>query len=201
MSHLLLVDPIDQSVINTALESSVFSQTVRGGTLAGHQALFIEQTGRYNNGNTNGRNYIIRLKYGGRILHTMTSPSPTASTSYHAAVQRYLVQAVATNQLRTVCLGGFGGPASDAGSFAVATTPGVFGTNRVINADDLLPNFDTSIDQQLEITAQLSVAAATHEFVSMGVWVVLIGDGSKASVRPVYAWPVSVPSTHFLPTG
>lgn len=189
MSHILLRDVVDQTVINTAAEVAVFNQTIPAGLWPGN-VLLAEQTARYNNGNASARTFTCRLRLNGNLIVAFVTPSTTANTNYFGVMQRWALAAVATNQVRAVVRYAGGGPASDTGNFATTEIPGGGTTGRYGDVNMFASDskyVDLGKPVQMEVTVQMSVAAATHEFTSMGVWVILLGDGLSASSRPDYA--------------
>lgn len=184
MSHILARDVVDQSVINTTTETRLFAHVIEPGVWPGN-VLLVEQTGRYRNNNQNTRNYRIRLRLNGQQMFTAQAPSPTASTLYFAAAQRWLLAAVGTNRVDGIMLYACGGPGTDTGNFVLPEAPGGGGLNIYggVNVQTSEPTYvDLTKPVGLEITVQMNNTGANHEFHSMGVWVCFLGDGLKGSV-------------------
>jgi hypothetical protein len=188
VSYVLFQDTIDQVVSNTAAETTVLSTTIPANLLTG-RALLIEQTGKYRVGNVGGRTYTIRLKLNGTQMFVAVPPSPGKITTLVGNSQRWAIQGSSSSQVNGVMMYSGGGPGSDTGNFAATSAPGGGGSNQL--------SVDLTADVVLTVTVQLSAAAATHEYTSMGIWGVLVEPPEGESAA---AFPATIAAVAAVPT-
>jgi len=185
MSYLLVRDVVDQSVVNTTAERSVLSYIIPPGLWPGN-VILLEQTGRYNNGNSSGRSFIVRLRLNGQLITKVTKGGTGSSALWFGNTQRWILVAIGTNQVRAMFRWTAGGPGSDAGNFATVTGPGGGSTNRYADPNTV-PTSTAAIDLSkpvgLDVTVELNVATATHEYVSMGIWGELVTNDLTPAAR------------------
>jgi hypothetical protein len=185
MSYLLVRDVVDQSVVNTTAERSVLSYIIPPGLWPGN-VILLEQTGRYNNGNSSGRSFIVRLRLNGQQVTKVTKGGTGSTTSWFSNSQRWVLVAIGTNQVRAMFRWTAGGAGSDTGSFTAVTGPGGGSTHRYADQNTLSTSstfIDLSKPVGLDVTVELNVATATHEYVSMGIWGELVTNDLTPAAR------------------
>jgi hypothetical protein len=131
-----------------------------------------------------GATATIRVKYGGTTIHTFTTISLVSSSFRYADISQVFLGAEnATNAQRSMMDHKQGGGSSSPGSGTGGWAPGN-DHNSSVNRGIAV---DSTADQTLAVTVQLSAAHADLRFRRRGVWVEHIssalpsapGDGSK----------------------
>jgi len=144
LTGLTLSDNTIATIVNSAVETTILTGTVPGGTLGTDGALRITLQAAYKNSSGAGRTITINIKYGGTTVLTFTSPSIGSDPSPRSV----LCQAVITTDGTT------------SGQYAIGHIIVILTAASVV-ADDGTAAIDSTANQTLEITWTHSAAAAT----------------------------------------
>lgn len=154
-------DVTTNDVVSTALETTVYTKTITGGTLGSANALRLTLIGDYLNNQAASRNLTIKVKYGGTIICEQTITAfPQSAIRLPLALTSVLSANNATNAQvsRTEGYVGANGNADGAGAnFATGSPASVDHFEIVHNAVAV----DSTVDQTFEVTFQHNDSAAT----------------------------------------
>lgn len=163
-SRVILSAIGDLEISNDATEQTLFSGTVPGGTLGTSSLIVLRMLADQLNVSGVGQTFTIRVKYGGTTIHTFTSVSQNSNPDRRADFTTvFLGASNATNSQRSYMEHKQGGTNSAAGAFGNGNDH-----NNSVNSGIAV---DSTADQTLAVTIQLSAADANLKFRRRGVWV------------------------------
>jgi len=157
-----MTTPVD--IDNSAAETTLYSFSVPGGTLAAEGRLVLELDCDFLNSTGANRFWTTRVKFGGSTLTDYQTPSNATSASRRQRYIRVDIQNLNSTSLQSVdtlltFVGADGGGTLTAGDISYYSAEPSMSLVRETAA-----TVDTTIDRTLEVTLQLSIANASLEW-------------------------------------
>lgn len=156
-------DVTEAEALNTTTETSVYSFTVPGGTLGASGVLRVSHLGRWLQNSGAGRpGPIVRVKYGGVVVFWAqhTSNVGTNANPHPVYLELLIAAANATNAQRVDGRLSIGGVYAEPPAAAVADVATLTSGHNALAVD-------STTNQTLQLTVQLSNATATHSYKAM----------------------------------
>lgn len=157
-------------VSNSSAEIDVFNYTIPGYSLIDARTLRLRLTGSWLNNSGAGQTLRLRVYYGSGVLYNDVTASQNASTEEHGFDMDVVLQKEPGGDVI------IGGRTMIAGVGAANNGSGDLGSDEIVSATVItsMENegvaIDTTVDQPLRVTVQLSTATATSFFrVDIGV--------------------------------